>query len=150
MAAGSVFSHSSIDALMVSSIFSTDIIRFWEKLLDVEDVLVTMRKFHDQSQTFDVTYQNGNKEKAPLDLLQLPSEYNGIKFKDVFSRLLLQPETMLSSPKSSSLIAIGIYRLKSHNYREIGGASCDFYVIVAPDPNEIVSLEDKIYVLGGL
>ena len=127
MAAGSVFSHSSIDALMVSSIFSTDIIRFWEKLLDVEDVLVTMRKFHDQSQTFDVTYQNGNKEKAPLDLLQLPSEYNGIKFKDVFSRLLLQPETMLSSPKSSSLIAIGIYRLK-YDLIIDSASLCLFYV----------------------
>ena len=149
VAAGSVFSHNSLDSLMVSSIFSTDMTRFWEKLLDVEDVLVTMRRFHDRSQTFDLTYQKGSREHAPLDLLQLPREYDGSKFKDLFMNMLLQPETAFVGIESSSLITLGIYRLKSYTYKEIGGASCDSYVIIAPDPNEISTLEDKIYVLRG-
>ena len=149
VAAGSVFSHNSIDSLMVSSIFSANMTKFWEKLLDVEDVLVTMRKFHDQSQTFDLTYQKGSKEHAPLDILQLPTEYQGTKFKVLFINMLLRPETVFFGVDSSSLIVLGIYRSKSHVYKEIGGASCDSYVIVAPDQEEILLLDDRIYVLRG-
>ena len=148
VAAGSVFSHDSIDSLMVSSIFNDDVTKFWEKLLDVEDVLITMRKFHDQSQTFDLSYQKGSKEHAPLDLLQLPIEYDGVKFKDLFIKALLQPEEVFGTD-SSSLIILGIYRLKSHAYKEIGGASCDSYVIIAPNQDEVLSLQDRVYVLRG-